>query len=370
MYYRVVPFAHHIKETSWALRWKSFETNILVDRVRTLSTKLHSILLLTIHPSVTAIPLSNPASARDALDKAKTGQQRKGKRSGAASSSSSSSDASDISTSGSDEESSQGDVTVNLGDSLQASVSSLKQDPEQLDKAITEGFSEIAKEEPALDPPEDSVTSTLKSTKPASNYGLGKFFWSSKARTENGKTSQLVDWAGTATPSATPAVAVDVEVAASAMLKDQAANDVRMPSSKKTDAEAENLKALDKKILRELTTELTSGGFFFSQDYDLTSCMQAKWQALQTDTGGGVKAQHMGEEHQTHHKSHAGHKHKSLIDISSEEPRASEPLAQRAERRFWYNRWLSRDLVQAGVSDLLRCAACHANSGLRRRPIL
>ncbi|KAK9894709.1 hypothetical protein P389DRAFT_100396 [Cystobasidium minutum MCA 4210] len=301
---------------------------------------------------VSAIPLFDPASAREAVEKVKIAQQKKSKQSGS-STSTSSSEPSDASTSDSGSDSSQGDVTVDLANSLQASVASITKDPEQLDQAITEGTtgSDQDKKIDALEKAEDRSTAVqAKARKPAATYGLGRFFWSSKARVEEGDSSKLVDWAEGATPPTTPA-SVDADVTVKAIAKDQAAS-ISPDSSKtkKTQAETENLKALDKKILRELVIELTSGGFFFSQDFDLTTCMQAKWQTLQDSIGAAKPASARRDQHQSSSKhSHPHHGHKSTVDIRGEEPRASEPLAHRADRRFWYNRWLSRDLLDTGV---------------------
>lgn len=252
---------------------------------------------------------------------------------------------------GSDSSSSAGDVTVNLSNSLETSRQDLKQHPDELDAVVSANL--IPSSEKASPVKDDDIahTTVQKAMKAenAANTGFGRFLWSYKNRPEPGETEELVDWAETASSPATPN-SVGLEGAASAMAKDKAKAENLPPSNPKTDAEAESLKSLDKKILRELLVELSSGGFFFSQDFDLTTCLQSKWQALADELDKARNAtgpKRLGSErHPSELKRHAH----GMADVRTEEPRASEPLAHRADRRFWYNRWLSKDIVDCAVS--------------------
>lgn len=303
--------------------------------------------------SVTAVPVSTPSVAREAIQTLVTASRSRSKKptSGESSDTSSTSSASQSSSSDYESDSSRGDVTVDLSNLAEVSKHDIEQDPEKLDAAIvTQTASETNLSSPELQ-------STSAPTEPSDRRkierpvrtGLGRFFWSYKNRPDQEETEDLVNWTETASSPIAPSLS-------DSQAKAGTSTTAQLPEpTQKTASDTESLKSLDKKILRELIVEFTSGGFFFSQDFDLTTCMQTKWGALSDEL---QQARSQPRAHRPvsaeHTQQDSRHTHKQKADIRRDEPRISEPLCHRADRRFWYNRWLSKDLLDAGVSLFAR----------------
>lgn len=252
----------------------------------------------------------------------------------------------------SESDSSQGDVTVDLSISAQASHQRLEQNPEQLDEAIAANTVSTADTSDGTSKSISMGSGTPKEGRDvhAGKFGLGRYLWPSRGTPHQEDINHLVDL----TEGASSAMVADSKASAETPVQDMQGEKEPASVASKSDAEEGSLRALDKKILREFSSELCSGGFFFSQDFDLTTCMQAKWEALAEEVESARNA-----------TSARGHINRSarqdivdpprgIADIRRDEPRISEPLASRADRRFWYNRWLSRDIMHAGVSHHLQ----------------
>lgn len=221
----------------------------------------------------------------------------------------------------------------------------LDHDPGKLDEEIvshTESLPDVSEERG-----EDTTAGSGKGTDVrGGKSGLGRFLWPARGQSLEEDTCQLVSLVEAAAAPGGAGVAAE----AKATVHEASTNKVPA-TSPKSDDEVESLRALDKKILRELTSELCSGGFYFSQDFDLTTCMQAKWQNLahEVDTARNATSAHAGHSSRTA-ENNAHNSPRGTADIRKDEPRISEPLTSRADRRFWYNRWLSKDIVESGVS--------------------
>jgi hypothetical protein len=284
--------------------------------------------------------LSTPAKAREAICSV-TDQNTKLRRRSSSSSSSGSSDASSTTDASSHSDDSRGEVTVNLAAVASSSTNVSQASPDKINNAMTEVMKEQAT---VQEQDKENTAAPSAETKGAASYGLGRFFWSGSQQTAS---DHLVDWSGKA--STPKAIVGEVDLAsATAAIPHQSATgmDNTNTTSSQTQAEAERLRSLDKKILRELTAEFTSGGFFYSQDYDLTTCTQSKWETLKMEMERTRRPKDVRQSSRSSSTEDEG----TLPDILSDDPRASEPLSQRADRRFWYNRWLSKDFVEAGVS--------------------
>lgn len=204
----------------------------------------------------------------------------------------------------------------------------------------------------ASQPPLGTDASTSRSSAKAKDaaktslpFGLGRLLWPNVQAKHAAEASQLVNLANVASPpgSATsPAEALDV------------ANNAQVASSAETagasqlsDPEAAAMRELDKKILKEALAELTNGAMYFSHDFDLTRCTQTRWQQLKEEKASATSRTQASERR----ASLSVETVKQSIDLRLEEPSPLVSLAKRADRRFWWNNWLSKPLLDAGVGS-------------------
>ncbi|TKY87434.1 hypothetical protein EX895_004112 [Sporisorium graminicola] len=111
---------------------------------------------------------------------------------------------------------------------------------------------------------------------------------------------------------------------------------------------------LEDKAVRETAKYWARGEFWFSYDFDLTTSSQKKRQALDGNGKPDSIASARVTSHQALHPTRA-------IDFSSAdttavpafpllaEPYPNLPLWRRADRRFWHNEHMSKDLIHAGL---------------------
>ena len=217
----------------------------------------------------------------------------------------------------------------------------------------SEGVDKNTKQSPTAVRSEDQKA---KNPRTSLSFGIGRYLWPSLQAKHTAEASELVSLANTVTPprSATsPAEAAEL-VNASAKMQD-------MPSLSNTasqavqpgDSETASMAELDKKILREALAELTNGAMYYSQDFDLTRCTQTRWQLLREEklAAKAKSKSPKAAQRPDGRNVQAGQAEEDVsIDMRTEEPLSSTSLAQRADKRFWWNNWLCRPLMDAGVS--------------------
>lgn len=178
-------------------------------------------------------------------------------------------------------------------------------------------------------------------------FGMGRLLWPNAQAKHAAEASELVNLATSAAPppSATsPADGTDlVDVSGDTKGPDQSES-IDEASTSSTPAELTAMRDLDDKILREALAELSNGGMFYSQEFDLTRCTQRRWQLLLEEK---LATRAKGKAFDDSLIDPEGI---PAIDLQKEEPSSRMPLAQRADRRFWWNRWLSKPLLAAGAS--------------------
>ncbi|KAL7007321.1 hypothetical protein EMMF5_003160 [Cystobasidiomycetes sp. EMM_F5] len=185
-------------------------------------------------------------------------------------------------------------------------------------------------------------SSTDANRRPGLLQGLGRIFWSTSTAEKDTKPLDLIALA----EQATPPVSAATEVHASGP------EVVQSPLSPANSTETPSLRELDKKILTEAIAEMTSGGFFYSQNFDFTRCTQRRWAQLREEKQflntsisdiGVLPAVESTSPSRT--SKAALPQGEDAIDINNEEPQANRTLVQRADRRFWWNNWLSKPLT-------------------------
>lgn len=307
--------------------------------------------------SVSAIPLSTQSEAESAMVRL-VSQKRKLNRAGKTVVDSDTSTESSGSSSSSDSDivsdSSRGDVTGSFRRESPARYSGADQKSQQGPIGSTVENDNLQS---------DNAPGLVET--PAKSSGLGRWFWPTYSENSKTASSQLVTWSESASPTSLNSFLESSDgqsnaVTAAAAL-DSKGKGKPVPKPLLDPSEAANLRLLDARILKEALADLTSGGFFFSQDFDLTTCAQRKWRALTVEVAQARGTPYHSKKHH-HHKAEKGtapnQPDKSLpkaseTDIRTQDPSISEPLCQRADRRFWYNRWLSKNLTDVGVrSDI------------------
>ena len=156
--------------------------------------------------------------------------------------------------------------------------------------------------------------------KPKSSWGLGRLFWSPENEYASGP--ELISLAG----SARPADDFSPEVASS---ENPRLASVPSTAFKESTADTARLLQLDRKILKKLLAELTDGGIFYSQTFDLTKSTQGRWSGLKRERTAAAL--------------------ESAVNLKDQEPGMSIPLCQRADGRFWWNSSISKPFLEAGV---------------------
>ncbi|KAI0718313.1 SacI homology domain-containing protein [Fomitopsis betulina] len=89
---------------------------------------------------------------------------------------------------------------------------------------------------------------------------------------------------------------------------------------------------LEDKVLREIIREYTKGGMYFAYAFDITRSLQHKHELIAESKAEDKVAGPVGEK----------------VDVLAE-PAPTLPLWRRVDRQFWWNEWLSKPFIDAGV---------------------
>jgi hypothetical protein len=124
---------------------------------------------------------------------------------------------------------------------------------------------------------------------------------------------------------------------------------------------------LDAKVVRECIRELEGGSMFYSINFDLTTRLQKKDSILEQNAArfressassspssspDGPNEQQDGNDSESSGKSERHRR--TFVDVL-QEPEENLPLWKRTDRRFWWNNWLSRPFIDAGVCLFSSC---------------
>ncbi|KAI0748534.1 SacI homology domain-containing protein [Daedaleopsis nitida] len=101
---------------------------------------------------------------------------------------------------------------------------------------------------------------------------------------------------------------------------------------------------LEQKIVRECIREFTRGGMYFAYSFDITRSLQHKHELLSK-----AKTQNaLLETLQALDDSKRLSPMSEEVDVLAE-PSAALPLWRRVDRRYWWNEWMSKPLIDAGL---------------------
>ncbi|PPQ91427.1 hypothetical protein CVT25_014315 [Psilocybe cyanescens] len=106
---------------------------------------------------------------------------------------------------------------------------------------------------------------------------------------------------------------------------------------------------LETKVVRETIREFTKGGMYFAYTFDLTRSLQHKQEQFlksqkQHDLLAGLGALPSPENHAHISLSPMDGKFLALV-----EPHSSLPLWRRVDKQFWWNEWMSKPFIDAGL---------------------
>ncbi|KAI9057938.1 hypothetical protein FKP32DRAFT_1582863 [Trametes sanguinea] len=101
---------------------------------------------------------------------------------------------------------------------------------------------------------------------------------------------------------------------------------------------------LENKIVRECIREFTRGGMYFSYVYDITRSLQHKHELIEKAKTQNALLESLNALDDSKRLSPAS----DTVDVLAE-PSAALPLWRRVDRRFWWNEWLSKPLIDAGL---------------------
>ncbi|CCM00021.1 uncharacterized protein FIBRA_02047 [Fibroporia radiculosa] len=101
---------------------------------------------------------------------------------------------------------------------------------------------------------------------------------------------------------------------------------------------------LEDKILRECVREFTRGGMYFAYAFDITRSLQHKHEILAKTKLQSTLLADLDVLDEQKQLSPVGDK----IDVLAE-PSPTLPLWRRVDRQFWWNEWLSKPFIDAGV---------------------
>ena len=130
--------------------------------------------------------------------------------------------------------------------------------------------------------------------------------------------------------------------------------------------DAPQRRELEKKIIKQIIREFTSGGFFYSFDFDLTHTLQHKRRRLAARQASFSALQNLLPEEANHDSSKTTFPTTSSPNPSSlaaseiqsieddfVEPDVQVPLWRRVDRRFFWNEWLVKDFLDAGLHSFI-----------------
>jgi len=105
---------------------------------------------------------------------------------------------------------------------------------------------------------------------------------------------------------------------------------------------------LETKIIRQLTREFASGGFFYATSFDLTHSLQNKRRKLVSRHNTDTALHTLLKNASTSSVSLAEDAPEGVTDDFIE-PDIHLPLWRRADRRFFWNEWLLKDFIDLGL---------------------
>ncbi|KAI8989706.1 SacI homology domain-containing protein [Trametes punicea] len=103
---------------------------------------------------------------------------------------------------------------------------------------------------------------------------------------------------------------------------------------------------LENKIVRECIREFTRGGMYFSYTFatDITRSLQHKQELIEKAKTQNALLESLNALDDSKRLSPVS----DVVDVLAE-PSAAHPLWRRVDRRFWWNEWLSKPLIDAGL---------------------
>ncbi|RPD66400.1 hypothetical protein L226DRAFT_530498 [Lentinus tigrinus ALCF2SS1-7] len=101
---------------------------------------------------------------------------------------------------------------------------------------------------------------------------------------------------------------------------------------------------LEAKIVRECIREFTRGGMYFAYSYDITRSLQHKHELVAKTKTQNALLETLNALDNSNRLSPVS----ETVDVLAE-PSAALPLWRRVDRRFWWNEWLSKPLIDAGL---------------------
>ncbi|KAI0672944.1 SacI homology domain-containing protein [Trametes maxima] len=101
---------------------------------------------------------------------------------------------------------------------------------------------------------------------------------------------------------------------------------------------------LEEKIVRECIREFTRGGMYFAYTFDVTRSLQHKHELIDKAKAQNALLESLNALDDSKRLSPPG----DTVDVLAE-PSAALPLWRRVDRRFWWNEWLSKPLIDEGL---------------------
>ncbi|KAK0483841.1 SacI homology domain-containing protein [Armillaria novae-zelandiae] len=97
---------------------------------------------------------------------------------------------------------------------------------------------------------------------------------------------------------------------------------------------------LERKVIRECVKEFTKGGMFFAYNFDITRSMQHKRDLIAKTQRQSFLLADLNVFSSHHKLDNAGHVY---------EPNPTLPLWRRVDRKYWWNEWLAKPFIDAGL---------------------
>jgi hypothetical protein len=111
---------------------------------------------------------------------------------------------------------------------------------------------------------------------------------------------------------------------------------------------------LETKVVRETIREFTKGGMYFAHNFDITRSLQHKQEQVlksqkQHDLLAGLGA--LPSPDNIHNVPSSPMDGKFVSALA--EPNAALPLWRRVDKQFWWNEWMSKPFIDAGLHSYI-----------------